>query len=152
MSHSAADALIQVRPLGRDDLDAARTLLAASELPVDDLANPAISLIGAFQGHDLVGVIGLEPCEQVGLLRSLAVAPAHRGRGVARELCDRLLAVARERGIRTLYLLTMTAADYFAKLGFAVIDRDAAPSSVRGTAQYTSLCPSSARVMRRDLQ
>jgi amino-acid N-acetyltransferase len=151
VSGSPGDASIQLRSLARSDLDTASALLAASGLPIDDLANPAISLIGAFLGRELVSVIGLEPCEEVGLLRSLAVAPAHRGRGIARVLCDQLLAIARERGFPTLFLLTTTAADYFAQLGFVAIERGAAPASIRSTAQFASLCPASARVMRLSL-
>ena len=47
--------------------------------------------------------------------------------------------------------LTTTAADYFARLGFVRIDRDAAPPAIRATAQFASLCPASAHVMRREL-
>ena len=148
MTASAPDPAIEPRPLA-GDLSAARELLAASDLPVDDLASPALSLFGAFHGPALVGVVGLESCAPFGLLRSLAVAPAFRGRGVARRLCDHVIALAAERGLPSLFLLTTTAADYFAKLGFAAIDRDAAPPPIRATAQFASLCPSSARVMRR---
>jgi amino-acid N-acetyltransferase len=149
VSELAPAGAVELRRLGDGEISAARALLAACELPVDDLANPAISLIGAFHGHDLVGVIGLEACESVGLLRSLAVAGGHRGRGVARDLCDHLFALATERGIETLFLLTTTAADYFARLGFVAIDRDAAPGSIQTTTQFASICPTSARVMRR---
>jgi len=150
MNNTIPESSIELRQLEPGELDAPRELLTASELPVDDLTNPAISLSGAFLGRDLVGVIGLEACEEVGLLRSLAVAHAHRERGVARKLCDRLFTLADERGIRTLFLLTTTAADYFTRLGFAAIERDAAPPAVRATAQFASICPSSAVVMRRD--
>lgn len=50
--------------------------------------------IGAFDEHELLGVSRLESCDRFGLLRSLAVAPARRDRGVARQLCDRVLALA----------------------------------------------------------
>lgn len=150
MSELAPAGAALLRRLGDGELTAVRALLAASELPVDDLMNPAISLIGAFHGRDLVGVVGLEACGWVGLLRSLAVADAYRGRGVARELCASLFALAAERGLETLFLLTTTAADYFARLGFVPIHRDAAPPAIQATTQFVSLCPASARVMRRD--
>ena len=126
--------------------DAARALLVASELPVDDLGDPSIVLIGAFDRDALVGVIGLQTCGDVGLLRSLAVTPSHRERGVARALCERLFELA---GPRPLYLLTTSAADYFARHGFVSIARDAAPPAIRSSPQFSSICPSSATVMRR---
>jgi amino-acid N-acetyltransferase len=127
----------------------ARELLVAAALPVDDLDDPSITMLGAFDHGRLVGTIGLQTCGEVGLLRSLAVAAEHRGRGVAGALCARLFALARERSLGVLYLLTTSAADYFVRHGFAVIPRDDAPAAIRASAQFSSMCPSSATVMRR---
>lgn len=130
-------------------LDAARALLTAADLPVDDLEDPAITLLGVHADRALVGVIGLQACgAEIGLLRSLAVAPAHQGRGLAAQLCDAVVELAAAERIPELYLLTTSAADYFARRGFTAIDRAAAPEAVRTSAQFASLCPASARVMR----
>jgi amino-acid N-acetyltransferase len=137
---------MELQPIGPA---AASALLAANDLPIDDLDDPAVELFGAFAGGALVGVIGLETRGGVGLLRSLAVATAHRERGVARALCDRVLERARARSLVALYLLTTTAAAYFVRHGFVAIPRDEAPPAIRTTAQFASLCPSSATVMRR---
>lgn len=138
-----------LRELTPDDLRAACALLAADDLPTADLADPAITLVGAFDGESLAGVIGLQACDGVGLLRSLAVAPAHRDRGIARRLCERVFELAAERRLALLWLLTTSARDYFTRHGFAVVARDAAPAAVRATAQFASMCPSSAQLMRR---
>jgi amino-acid N-acetyltransferase len=130
-------------------LDAARALLAAAELPTDDLEDPSITLLGVHADTALAGVIGLQACgDGVGLLRSLVVAPAHQGRGLAARLCDAVVERAAAGGIGELYLLTTTAADYFARRGFTAIERAAAPAPIRANAQFASLCPASARVMR----
>jgi amino-acid N-acetyltransferase len=136
---------VTIRPI---EPSAAAALLAAADLPIDDLADPTVQLLGAFD-PELVGVIGLQVCGDVGLLRSLAVDPAHRARGIARLLCSALFERCRELHLHDLYLLTTSAADYFPRLGFAAIDRAQAPDSIRHTAQFTSLCPSTAVVMRR---
>jgi N-acetylglutamate synthase-like GNAT family acetyltransferase len=65
----------------------------------------------------------------VGLLRSLAVRHDCRKAGLARVLVEE--ARRRYRGIRSLYLLTTTAADFFAHIGFAIIPREAAPLAIR---------------------
>jgi len=131
--------------------NAARELLAANELPTDDLDEPSIILIGAFDGGALIGVVGLQSFGEVGLLRSLAVVPAHRERGIARVLCERVLELARERSLAAVYLLTTSAADYFLRHGFVAIARDAAPPKIRASAQFSSLCPGSARLMVRSV-
>jgi amino-acid N-acetyltransferase len=129
-----------------DRIDAAAALLAGQRLPTDDLHDPVITLVGAFVNDTLVGVIGLQACDDVAMLRSLAVDPAHRDRGIAAALCERLFMLA---GERDLYLLTESADNYFARLGFEPIDRATVPAAIRATAQFSALCPSSARVMRR---
>jgi amino-acid N-acetyltransferase len=140
---------MNVRPLETTDLAGARALLTDSDLPTDDLDDASISLFGAFDGDKLVGVIGLQTCESVGLLRSLAVAPACRNAGIAGVLCRRLFEVAAERSMTSLWLLTTSATDYFTRHGFEVVPRDAVPDAIRATAQFSALCPSTARVMHR---
>ena len=140
---------MDVKPLNPDAIEAARALLRANDLPTEDLADPAIELLGAFEGGALLGVVGLQTCGRCGLLRSLVVAPAARDRGVAGALCAHVFARARRRGLGELWLLTTSARDYFTRHGFGVVDREAAPAEIRGTSQFASLCPSTAHVMRR---
>lgn len=97
--------MTELRDLTRDDLPRAGALLAACDLPTDDLDDPSIALVGAFEGSAMIGVIGLQACGEAGLLRSLAVEPAYRDRGVARALCERVFAMARGE----LWLLTPSA-------------------------------------------
>jgi amino-acid N-acetyltransferase len=129
----------------------ARTLLGANDLPIDDLDDPSITLVGAFDGAALLGVVGLQACDALGLLRSLAVRDSARSRGIAAALCARVTELARERRFGSLWLLTTSARDYFTRHGFEAVDRESAPAAIRATAQFASLCPSSAIVMRRPL-
>jgi len=126
-----------------------RALLAANDLPIDDLDDPAIALYGVTEDGRLVGVIGLQALAGAALLRSLAVDASVRDRGLGGQLCDHVLREARDRGLADLWLLTTSAGDYFARRGFKAVRRELAPATVRATAQFTSLCPSTAVVMRR---
>ena len=128
-----------------------RALLAANDLPTDDLDDPSIQLFGALDGQRLAGVVGLQILGRTGLLRSLAVDPAFRDRGLGSRLCDLVVEQARARALESLWLLTTTARDYFARRGFGVAPRDEVPPQIRGTAQFSSLCPTSATMMRRRL-
>lgn len=129
--------------------DDVRALLAANDLPTDDLGDPTIALYGAMHEGRLAGVIGLQSLAGAGLLRSLAVDASLRDRGLGGRLCQHVFHEARARGLGELWLLTTSARDYFARRGFDVIAREHAPDALRATAQFTSLCPSSAVVMRR---
>jgi amino-acid N-acetyltransferase len=98
-----------------------------------------------------VGSVGLELLGDVGLLRSLAVAPQLRGRRLGHELWARSRERARARGIKRLYLLTTTAEPLFASWGFQRIPRDQAAPAIRSTTEFTAMCPSTAAMMALDL-
>ena len=77
-----------------------------------------------------------------GLLRSVVVAPDHRGSGVGQALVAAAEALAREAGIRDLWLLTETAIDWFPRLGYEVVER--ADGRGGGRASRSSSRPSAA--------
>jgi N-acetylglutamate synthase-like GNAT family acetyltransferase len=140
----------QVRPAAPSDLAAVERLLTASGLPLDGVREALPTFIVAEAGTDIVGVAGLEVCGDNALLRSVAVSPSWRSRGLGRTLVTRILSDAEARGIHALYLLTTTADRYFPSFGFREINRDAVPADVRDTAEFRGACPSTATVMCRE--
>jgi amino-acid N-acetyltransferase len=143
---------IRFTPATAADLPAVRTLLESCELPVDDLQPAHLEhFVACRLGHRLVGTVGIEIMGDTGLLRSLAVVPELRGRRLGHDLWKRLKDEARRRGIHRLYLLTTTAEKLFERWGFQRVERDAVPDAIRGTAEFTSLCPSTAALMALDL-
>lgn len=128
------------------------SLLIEVGLPVSDLtSSPSLNFLGLREGGRLVGVVGIEIYGSVGLLRSLAVTPARRHAGLGLGLVSSAESWAAERGINTLCLLTTTAADFFARLGYEVIPRSEAPAAIAATAQFADLCPVSSTFMRKVL-
>jgi N-acetylglutamate synthase-like GNAT family acetyltransferase len=71
---------------------------------------------------------------------------------VGRALLEAIESDAASHGIHDLYLLTTTAADYFARHGFVTIPRGQAPPAIQQTAEFRSLCPSSAVCMTKALR
>ena len=135
------------------DLPAVKRLLHDSGLPDRDVVAPLLAnFLVARRGSVLAGVVGLEALGTCGLLRSLAVAPAERGRGLGIELTRSLERRARRLGIAQLYLLTTTAEAFFARLGYRVIPRDSAPAAIQGTTEYRELCASTSVCMIKDFE
>ncbi|MEW6274780.1 MAG: arsenic resistance N-acetyltransferase ArsN2 [Bacillota bacterium] len=97
---------------------------------------------------EVAGVVGLEYYGECALLRSLAVVPAHRGKGLGRRLAARALEAAAAHGAREVYLLTVTAPNFFERLGFATTDREDVPAPVRQSLEFREVCPASAAVLR----
>lgn len=146
----AASKVSSIEPIAQ--IDEVRPLLAASGLPVADIgAAAALRFFGCRWDSELVGVVGLEVSGAFALLRSLAVAPHFRDGGVGKALVDFAEEYATSRGVQSLFLLTTTAAPYFAKLGYAAALREEAPPSIKATAQFSSLCPDSSSFMSKRL-
>jgi len=139
---------VRVRPATPADLPAVEDLLTRSDLPLDGVRESLRSFVVAERDGKLVGVAGLEKCGDDGLLRSAAVDPEWRGRGLGRSLVERVIFDAESSGLRALYLLTTTAEKYFPTFGFHETTRDSVPAGVQATAQFSHLCPSSATVMK----
>jgi amino-acid N-acetyltransferase len=144
---TAIDSEPTIRPATTDDLSDVERLLVANDLPTDGVAGALDGFLVADYAGKLVGVIGVEGCGEYGLLRSTAVDPAWRGRGLGRQLVEHAIAQAEARGLFALYLLTTTAERYFPSFGFAHTTRDAVPERIRDTAEFTTACPASATVM-----
>lgn len=122
-------------------LDAARRLVRAAGLPAPD--GPADVLV-AWRGGAAVGTVAVEDYGADGLLRSLAVDAAWRGRGLGRALVAAAERRARGRGLHSLALLTTTAAPFFAALGWRAVDRADVPAAVRASSEFRGVCPASA--------
>lgn len=129
-----------------------RALLSACGLPVADLPdNDAVRLFGQHRQGELTGVVGVEVRAKLGLLRSLAVAPEHRGSGLGQALVEHAEAWASRRELEAIYLLTTTASGFFVRLGYQEISRAETPAAIRASAEFSELCPSTAIVMRKEL-
>lgn len=127
-------------------------LLAACALPVADLLpSSPVRFFGIRLQGTLVAVVGLELHPPAALLRSLAVTPAFRGRGHARQLVAFAESFAVEQGVDTLYLLTTTAEAYFLGLGFTPASRSAAPPAIQATSEFSGLCPASSAFLSKQL-
>lgn len=123
-------------------------MLTAAGLPIAGVAPHVGGFEVAEDGGRIVGTAGLEPYGQVALLRSVAVEPEYRGRGVAHELVERMLQRAAAAGIRNVYLLTATAADYFRKFGFEAVAREEVSPDVLGSEEFGEGCCETAQAMR----
>jgi amino-acid N-acetyltransferase len=145
-------AVAKIRAAQAGDLAAVRKLLREAKLHVEGLETQ-------FGGHyavaelagKLIGVMGIEVYGRYGLLRSAVVAPAHRGTGVGVRLTRERTAWADARRIEALYLLTVTAAPFFARLGFVETPRTSAPAEIQKSLEFAKLCSSTAVCMRMDL-
>jgi amino-acid N-acetyltransferase len=148
----ADEPVLLMRSATEADFQAVITMLGASDLPYEDLDPGSMQEFLVAVESDVVGVIGLQRFGDVGLLRSLAVMPERRNCGLGAELVDALERRSRDSGLRHLYLLTTSAADFFMRRGYAIVPRAQAPATIQSTQQFSTLCPSQAVCLRKILE
>lgn len=143
--------MIAITKAKPDELNAVLTLLADASLPPDGVAEHFEHFLVARAEDRVVGAVGMEHYGQSALLRSLAVAAEYQGQGLGRALTERLLQEARGRGVKRVFLLTETAADFFPRFGFKRIAREEADAEVQRSVEFRTACCQSAACMRLDL-
>lgn len=127
-------------------------LLEAQALPTQDLVDADLShFFFAGSPEAPVGLVGLELYGPNALLRSLVVMETERRRGLGAQLLERVETHAREQGVRSIYLLTLTAERFFAQRGYRVVERERAPPSIQRTREFASLCPASSAFLTKTL-
>ncbi|HSA54238.1 MAG TPA: arsenic resistance N-acetyltransferase ArsN2 [Gemmatimonadaceae bacterium] len=147
--HATPDGAYRIREASSADLERVRELLVAAALPLDGLDEQfGPSYAVAESDETIIGVEGIEIYDDDGLLRSAAVDPTWRGRGVGDALTRNRIEWARQSGLHALYLLTTTAGAYFPRFGFVAESRDAAPEGIRRSREFTDACPATALFMR----
>jgi amino-acid N-acetyltransferase len=111
-------------------------LLAAAGLPVPGEDDRPVRFLVARAGDELVGCIAREDGGDAALLRSCAVAAARRGEGIGGLLVRALGERAHADGAACLYLLTLDAMPFFARLGFAPVPRESAPPAIAASREF----------------
>ena len=132
------------------DRQVAIEMLQQHKLPTSDIDDDKLLYI-LFDGDKAIGTAGLEIFEDCALLRSVSIIKEAQGKGYGKIMNNEIENYAKESGINCMYLLTTTAKDFFDKQGYCVIKREEAPEPVKQTAEFTSLCPASAVVMKKRL-
>ncbi|MES2847515.1 MAG: arsenic resistance N-acetyltransferase ArsN2 [Bacteroidota bacterium] len=136
--------------LGNAERQSAIAMLVQHNLPTTDIDDDKLLYI-LLDGENPIGTAGLEIFDDCALLRSVSVVKEEQGKGYGKIINDEIEKFAKESGINCMYLLTTTAKDFFDKQGYCSIKREETPEAIKQTAEFTSLCPSSAVVMKKRL-
>lgn len=127
-------------------------LLQNAGLPASDVTEEHLVhffYIGSATAPD--AMVGIELYGHDALLRSLVVAPGLRSTRLGTRLVEHVESHARTHGVRTIYLLTTTAENFFQSRGYVATSRDSAPSSIRATTEFAGLCPASSAFLSKSL-
>jgi amino-acid N-acetyltransferase len=147
MSMKSVSADMPISTAKRDELPEILALLEECKLPKEGLATHLSTTLVARKGREIVGCSALELYQANALLRSVAVKPPFRKRGLALNLTRAALDLAKHYQVTNVYLLTETANTFFSKVGFIRVPRSNVPENIQRTVEFTTLCPDTATVM-----
>ncbi|HEY5925711.1 MAG TPA: GNAT family N-acetyltransferase [Kofleriaceae bacterium] len=136
---------VSIMPASESDRDELVALLHAVNLPLDGLddAFPRGFAVARLDGA-LVGAAGLEQWDNHALLRSVAVADAHRNQHIAAALVADRLAWAKSlmrdepagtQSVASVSLLTSDADRFFERFGFERVAREELPPALAASSQ-----------------
>jgi arsenite methyltransferase len=140
-----------VAPADAVATDAGEALLSAAGLPTAGWRSGATERLALVEGGVLLGIVAIERHGGEALLRSLAVAPAARGRGVGGALLASAVRAARRDGAQRVYALTTTIPAWLARRGFGEVARERVPAALHASAELQGACPDTARVFVLDV-
>ena len=140
--------MAEVFNLTLEEQDALQELLKSEKLCYNDISEAGIKLYGVKIKHVHVGYFGFEQFGQDALFRSMLVQPDARKRGYGTLIWNEAKEILKKVGVKTIYLLTDSATDFFIKQGFITIDRKSVPLSIANTKEFKEFCPDTSTCMK----
>ena len=104
--------------ISNKDINDAKSILKENDLCYADIPKENLDIFKVLDNNEIVGYLGLEHYGSDAVLRSVVIKDKFRGQNLGRKMTLLGIDAARTEGIESLYLLTITAKDFFAKLGF----------------------------------
>ncbi|MBP1763763.1 MAG: GCN5-related N-acetyltransferase [Firmicutes bacterium] len=151
MTRNNHDELYTLRYAQPNDVEHIKSLLQANALPVVGVAQHWQSFLVADTQGCIIGALGAHYDGKKALLRSFVVNGRQRNSGIGKALLQRMLLEMQKRGIKEVFLLTETAANYFMREGFIAICRDEIPQILLKESGLDQACPCSSQCLKRQL-
>lgn len=143
---------VRLRSASHSDWRQVVALLERCRLPAADVVTITENFELALCDGRIVGCAAAEHHGESILIRSVAVEPEYRERGIASRLVEALLMRARGTEARDAYLLSTVAPAYFARWGFSLIPAEEAPPEVTASSAFQRATQTSALCMRCELR
>ena len=140
-----------IRHAQSNDIEQIKSLLQANDLPVVGVAQHWKNFLVADKQDCVLGALGAHYDDKKALLRSFAVNGGQRNSGIGKELLQSMLLEMQSRGIKEVFLLTETAANYFIREGFVAICRAEIPQNLLKESGLDQACPCSSQCLKRQL-
>ncbi len=143
---------VVLRSASRSDWHHIAALLERCGLPTSDTSEIIEDFHVALYENLIIGCAAVERHGLSVLVRSVAVEPAYRDRGIAGCLVEALLMQARGTEVREAYIFSAVAPAYFARWGFSLVSGEKVPLDVMSSPAVQRAALTSALCMRCELR
>jgi len=133
--------MLDSRPTSPDEIPDLEKLLRSQKLCFNDINSEGVQLFSVLEQDKLIGYYGYELYGKDALFRSLVVLEGLRHKGYGTRCVHLAEKQMKHAGVKKMYLLTNTAANFFESLGFDSVDRQAVPSEISETSEFKTFCP-----------
>ncbi len=140
--------MLEVNKLKKAELSALEHLLRSDQLCFNDINEQGVHLFAVSLNNESVGYFGYELFNNKALFRSMVVITTARNKGYGYLMWQQAKKKLKEKGVTEVYLLTNTAAPFFNKQGFTVVDRSSAPEVILATSEFKEFCPEDSTCMK----
>ncbi|WP_119343786.1 GNAT family N-acetyltransferase [Facilibium subflavum] len=141
---------MKISVLNKSHQTAIQQLLAdVNFFNADIFFSPEQRFFGFWHQQKLIGVIGVEIIDNYAIVRSLAVTPKYRGKGLAQLLLQQADAYLYYAGIKYVYAFTHYAANYLACYGYTQTLLERVPAEILAHRYTKSVITSEAIVMKK---
>ena len=141
---------MNIYPASQNSFLKAIDLLKKNNLPTEDVTS-GTQIFVMENGNEVIGTIAVEYDFNDALLRSLSVSKEKRNIGLGIALVNFIEDYVKKQGVQNMFLLTTTAANFFLKRGYKIIERSNVSNFIKQTSEYAAVCPASASVMKKIL-
>lgn len=100
----------------------------------------------------IIGTVGIERLGLDGLLRSLVMASESWNAKIGLNFLELALAFAKQRGVKTLYLLTNSSIPFFEHIGFEEVKEEEIPEHLKKTSHFEQYVSGITKVMACSLE
>ena len=141
---------MNILPASPEHFIKAIALLDKNNLPVSDI-HSGTQLFVLVEDNNVIGTVPAEYNFNDALLRSLSVHEEKRHKGLGIVLVNFIEDYLQKQGVQNIYLLTTTATGFFGKRGYVTINRNEVPKFIKQTTEFSTVCPSTATLMKKEL-
>ncbi|MCB0497854.1 MAG: GNAT family N-acetyltransferase [Cyclobacteriaceae bacterium] len=143
--------MLDSRPTRSNELPYLEALLSANKLCFNDLESRGVELFSVSRDNKMVGYFGYEIFGEDALFRSFIVVPEERNKNYGHQMWEMAKGHLKNRKVKHVYLLTNTATDFFAKVGYTLFERAHVPVSIAQTSEFVTFCPTDSVCMRYEI-